>query len=169
MSEIFMIETKPCPSEAKKIQAVLMGGGAAFFFFSLLIPVVLELKLPLVQYGGMALGGIEMVLGLFWPRFMLAKDKSGRSFHFSSDELVIKRGERDIQHVNYDNIVTVTEDENLSPVDRDAGLNTVILHLDKKMPVYGTQHISDKLLLKGVAETNAFARIKEVVEKNKRA
>ncbi len=169
MSEIYMIETKPCPSDAKKIQSVLMGGGAAIFFLSLLVPVVLDLKEPLLQYGGMAVGGIEMVMGLFWPRFMLAKDKSGRSFHFFSDELVIKSSERDTQHVNYDNIVTVTEDENLSHVDREAGLSTVILHLDKKVPVYGTQHVSDKLLLKGVAETNACARIKEVVEKNKRA
>ena len=169
MSEIFTIDTKPCPSDAKKIQTVLMGGGAVIFMISLVAPVVLGVKEPLVQYAGMALGGMEMVMGLFWPRFVLGKDKTDRSFHFFSDELVIKNLGQDVQHVNYDNIVTVTEDENPSAADRDAGLTTVILQLNKKVQLYGTRHFSDKLLLKGVAEPNAFARIKEVVEKNKRA
>lgn len=168
--EVFILETKPAPSDAKHTQLVLAGTGVLVFVFTILFPMLSGMKNTLVTCIGIGVVTVEVAAAFFWPRFMLMQEKSGRSYHFFEDELVIKNRGKEIRRVDYENIISVSEYPYLAKVDKDRGLLAVMLHL--KSNIIGSfiprPHLTH-IRLKGITEPHALVRIKEVVEKNKRA
>lgn|GEM_PF-4301186 len=168
--EIFRIETKPAPSDVRYTQFVLVGVGVLVFVFTVLFPILSGMKSTLVICMGIGVVALEITAAFFWPRFMLAQDKSGHSYHFFEDELVIKNRGKEIRRLSYENIRGVSEYPYLSQADKDQSLSAVMLHLEHNMLVpFVPRPYLTRILLKGVADPQALVRIKEVVEKNKRA